>query len=93
MGTDREVRVKFKEARRGNVEQRTVGGKNKKPRPAVLEHRSRPESPLAKIFPEDVQRWRKWKAYRSEQEAIRALEKLNQEHPLSEFRLRSTTIA
>jgi hypothetical protein len=89
VGTDH--RVKVKEARKGVVDQRPVGGKNKKPRPVILEHRSRPESPLAKFFPEDTQEWRKWKAYRSEAEAIRAMEKLKQQYHLSEFRIREQT--
>lgn len=83
--------LKRRAVRAGLVEPRPVSGKNGKARPVVVEYRTRPGHPLERLADAE-NRWRKWKAYRSEPEAVRAMDTMRRKHPnLWEFRLAEST--
>ena len=89
MGEYREECLKRKAVQAGIVEQHPVSGKNGKARPSVVEYRLNPEHAFAK-WGGGKNKWYKWKAYRSDAEAQRAMDTLLRKNPLlHQYRLRT----
>ena len=89
MGSYREDCIRAKAIKAGIIELRPVSGKNGKAKPVALEYRLVPGHQLEWLDREKNRgRWRKWKSYRTLEEAQIAAENLRRKHPtLWEFRI------
>lgn len=87
MSSYREQSLKAKAAREGIVEQRASPGKNKKPRPIIVELRMKTKDPMARFFT-NSHKWRKCGAYRNEAEARAAMDQQSRKYSFYEYRLK-----
>jgi len=86
MGSYQEDCIERKSVRAGIIEQKPLKTRNGRPRPFIVEHRPNASDVVSRLSAAKSREWRRWGAYRTAEEAERAMQTLSRKYYFYEWR-------